>query len=153
MNHYERFFRLLWTLIGMVINSTTTIEWLNDCFQTIVDNPSVPRLVFPLRPLLKGKYHNVKTRILEEADWGNLIRFCKDFCPRYELLVEYYQKNANDPVSYRNLRNLGLITGSESSFGVGLNKALRDAGFDYAFKGNHGGNIEDKMMYFVVVTY
>jgi len=52
MNPYERFFRLLWIVLGMVVREEVTIQWVNDCLETMHSNPKVSKaeIGFPPKP-------------------------------------------------------------------------------------------------------
>jgi hypothetical protein len=163
MNPYERFFRLLWIVLGMVVREEVTIQWVNDCLETMHSNPKVSKaeIGFPPKPrksVRKGQMRMTRSFKLEPVDWNNLNQFCEtchgnSYQRQYQSLVEYYQKNDNKPTSYRDLQRLGLAGKSISSLLYLFTFRMRDAGFrNYAFRSTtYGGMALDRLLCFAIV--
>lgn len=164
MNPYERFFRLLWTLLGMVVSTAATIEWLDDCFEAIIKNPEAPDLPRRIRSSRRFNRDEFKGRIrrqvvswdLSPSDWKLLLEFCKNKNPRFLSLVEYFHSTGNAPTTRKVLEEKGFIFQPFNRYDVqvGVNTPLLKAEINIGLRvyhkiGRHF-SIEDKMRFCIL---
>lgn len=131
---YVEFPRLLATLLAMLENGQANITQINLCLRQMIEGSPQPVFSVPVMGnaghLKRGK-GKIITRKLSERDWRPLRAFAVS--TRFQGLVTYLERTANQPVRNGTLVDEGLLGGRRNTTFTGLlNADLKSAGLPYA---------------------
>lgn len=131
MSPWERFFKLLYSIMSMVMSGAVRIQWVNDCFQLIVSSPrpaSKPVIMPPRTP--KGFKRKTLKWELSEEDWAVLEKFFEG--RTYFKVVKFFHDHGNVQTSRKALIDNDILN-SWPDVGQ-LNCALSAKNLPYALR-------------------